>query len=46
MHVVETVVDFRKFAVVGDVFIDLELALQVVWIVDYVVEGMIESTED
>lgn len=30
MHVVESLVDFRKFAVVGDVFVDLELALQVV----------------
>lgn len=40
MHVVETVVDFRKLAMVGDIFIDLKLALQVVWMVDYIVEGV------
>lgn len=39
MHVVETLVDFRKFAVVSDIFIDLELACHVVWKVDYGFRG-------
>jgi hypothetical protein len=40
VHVVEALVDFRKCAVVSNIFINLELALQVVWTVDYGFESV------
>ena len=46
MHVVETFVDFRKYAVVSDILVDLELALQVIWMIYYGWVPRIERTRN
>lgn len=46
MHVVEAFVDFRKYAVVSDILVDLELALQVVWMIYYGWVPRIERTRN